>query len=80
MYLRNSALLSCMLAMALGSVASHAQSGGPMATPTAAINTTAPALLLHSRTELPGYTGDYGHFGVDVKASVFFSLPRLMAR
>ena len=69
---RNHSILLCTLLFTFGLGAGHAQSADTSAKHVAAMETFEASLRLHSRTELPGYTGDFDHFAVDVKGNRLF--------
>jgi DNA-binding beta-propeller fold protein YncE len=69
MYARKPAILTCALFFSLGLMTSQALSAD---TPAVTMATAGASLRLHSRTELPGYTGDFDHFAVDVKGNRLF--------
>ncbi|SFH67936.1 hypothetical protein SAMN04515618_101705 [Collimonas sp. OK307] len=66
---QNTAILSCSILFTLGLAGQPAYSAAASAN----VNKNAPeSMHLHSRTEMPGYTGDFDHFAVDVKGNRLF--------
>lgn len=72
MHKKNSMFLSCALLLASGLTTSHAHAADVAAASEAATKTAGPAYRLNGRTELPGYTGDFDHFAVDIKGNRLF--------
>jgi DNA-binding beta-propeller fold protein YncE len=66
MYARTPSVLFFTLLFTLGLAAGQAQSADTPAAPADA------SLRLQGRTELPGYTGDFDHFEVDLKGNRLF--------
>ena len=63
------AILSCALLFAAGHCNSQTQAQAQAAVPAATAAKPVESLRLTGRTELPGYTGDFDHFEVDLKGN-----------
>lgn len=72
MYKRKPLALACSLLAFLAIAASPARSAEQASAPAVKMTTSEIPLRLSGRTELPGYTGDFDHFAVDVKGNRLF--------
>lgn len=68
-FVSNQAVLGCALLISLSVLSIAGNAADVVAKPVAG---TTGALRLHGRTEIPGYTGDFDHFGVDIKGNRLF--------